>query len=93
MPRCTNVVVEPRAPESSTGTFLNRAVTNSWALASSLLFCLQGVAPGGQVVASRPPPDVFGFGVMTSTPGFTRSFQSLIPFGLPLRTRNTIVEV
>ena len=30
---------------------------------------------------------------MTATPGFTRSFQSLIPFGLPLRTRKTIVEV
>ncbi len=30
---------------------------------------------------------------MTSTPSFTRSFQSLMPFGLPLRTRNTIVDV
>ena len=30
---------------------------------------------------------------MTPMPGFTRSFQSLMPFGLPLRTRNTIVEV
>ena len=34
IPRCTNVVVAPRAPESSTGTFLNSAVTNSRALAS-----------------------------------------------------------
>lgn len=32
-------------------------------------------------------------GVMTWMSGFTRSFQSLIPLGLPLRTRNTIVEV
>ncbi len=34
MPRCTNVVVAPRAPESSTGTFLNKAATNSLAFAS-----------------------------------------------------------
>ena len=30
---------------------------------------------------------------MTPTPGLTRSLQSLMPFGLPLRTRNTIVDV
>src|SRR5215468_7151480 len=30
---------------------------------------------------------------MTCTPGRVRSAQSLIPLGLPLRTRNTIVEV
>jgi hypothetical protein len=30
---------------------------------------------------------------MTATPGFARSPQSLTPFGLPLRTRKTIVEV
>ena len=35
MPRSMNVVVEPRAPESSTGTFLYRARTNSFAFASS----------------------------------------------------------
>ncbi|AHB50418.1 hypothetical protein W911_16525 [Hyphomicrobium nitrativorans NL23] len=38
-------------------------------------------------------PDVFGLGMTTEMPGFVRSFQSLIPFGLPLRTRNTLVEV
>ena len=42
---------------------------------------------------SWPLPDVFGFGVMISTPGLTRSGQSLIPLGLPLRTTNTIVDV
>jgi hypothetical protein len=35
MPRCTKVVVEPRAPESSTGTFLNKAFTKSFTLVSS----------------------------------------------------------
>src|SRR6516162_9522779 len=39
-----------------------------------------------------PFPDVLGLGVMISTPGLTRSGQSLIPLGLPLRTTNTIVE-
>ena len=41
----------------------------------------------------RAAPEVFGFAGTTDTPGFTRSLQSLIPFGFPLRTRNTIVEV
>ena len=30
---------------------------------------------------------------MTCTPGLTRSAQSWMPLGLPLRTRNTIVDV
>jgi len=38
MPRSTNVVVAPRAPVSSIGTFLNSFVTNSRAFFSSLLF-------------------------------------------------------
>ena len=33
-PRSTKVVVEPRAPESSTGTFLKMAVTSSFAFCS-----------------------------------------------------------
>src|SRR4030095_2064973 len=37
--------------------------------------------------------EVLGLGVMTDTPGRARSFQSRIALGLPLRTRNTIVEV
>ncbi len=41
----------------------------------------------------RAPPEVFGFGVITATPGFSRSGQSWIAFGLPLRTSNTIVLV
>jgi hypothetical protein len=34
MPRWTNVVVEPRAPVSRTGTFLKRSVTNCFAVSS-----------------------------------------------------------
>ncbi len=34
MPRSTNVVVDPRAPASSTGTFLYSLPTNSLAVAS-----------------------------------------------------------
>ena len=32
--RRTNVIVDPRAPESSTGTFLNSSLTNCLAVAS-----------------------------------------------------------
>ncbi len=41
---------------------------------------------------SLPFPEVFGLGVITTTPGLTMSGQSLIPFGLPWRTTKTIVE-
>ena len=41
----------------------------------------------------RAPPELLGFGVITPTPGLTRSSQSLMCLGLPLRTRNTMVEV
>jgi hypothetical protein len=34
MPRCTNVVVAPRAPESSIGTFFSSWATNALAVAS-----------------------------------------------------------
>ena len=39
-----------------------------------------------------PLPDVFGLGVMISTFERTRSGQSLMFFGLPLRTTKTMVE-
>ncbi len=58
------------------------------------------VAPGwrcAQATAARKfqraPPDVFGLGVITATSGFSRSAQSCTPFGLPARTRKTIVLV
>ncbi len=35
---------------------------------------------------------IFGFGITTLTPGLARSAQSLMPFGLPLRTRITVVD-
>ena len=43
------------------------------------------------VLQANADPDCLG--VITWMPGLTRSFQSRMPFGLPLRTRNTIVEV
>src|SRR5881398_370856 len=40
----------------------------------------------------RALPEVAGFGVITSTPGFTRSSQPVMCFGLPLRTTSTTTE-
>src|SRR5919202_321227 len=40
----------------------------------------------------RAPPEVNGFGVTTWTPGFTRSLQSRMCFGLPFRSTNTTTE-
>src|SRR5690242_1983611 len=92
MRRWANVVVEPRAPESSTGTCLYSLATKSLALFSSLPY-LCSAQPQAARKFQRAPPEVFGFGVTTITPGLTRSSQSLMPFGLPLRTTNTIVDV
>ena len=39
------------------------------------------------------PPDVNGFGSSTSTLPVVRSSQSLMPFGLPLRTMSTTTEL
>ena len=39
------------------------------------------------------PPEVNGLGVMTSTPGLSRSSQVLMPLGLPLRTAKTTTEL
>src|SRR5579862_2703042 len=40
----------------------------------------------------RALPEVDGFGVITSTPGLTRSSQPVMFFGLPLRTTSTTTE-
>src|SRR5437763_1399612 len=40
----------------------------------------------------RALPDVDGFGVITSTPGLTRSSHPVMCFGLPLRTTSTATE-
>src|SRR5580765_5854148 len=37
-------------------------------------------------------PELNGFGVTTSIPGFSRSSQSWMPFGLPLRTTMVTTE-
>ena len=53
MPRCTKVVVEPRAPESSTGTFVKSCVTKAARVGLVAARLLQRVAPGRQVVPAR----------------------------------------
>ena len=53
MPRCTNVVVEPRAPVSSTGTFLNSLRTYSFAVASLPPGCLQRPGPAREIIPAR----------------------------------------
>ena len=40
----------------------------------------------------RAPPEVEGLGVMTSTPGLTRSSHPVMCFGFPLRTTSTTTE-
>ena len=40
----------------------------------------------------RALPEVNGFGVTTCTPGLTRSLQSVMCLGLPLRTMITATE-
>ena len=39
------------------------------------------------------PPEVNGFGVITSTPSLRRSSQVWMPFGLPGRTAKTTTEL
>ena len=93
MSRCVNVVVAPRPPPSSTGTLANSLATNSRAPASSLPPLLRAHSPRRPGRCSGRCREVFGFGTITCTPGLARSSQSLMPFGLPLRTRNTVVVV
>src|SRR5690606_42038538 len=81
MPRCTKVVVEPRAPASSTETLPYNADTNAWAAAESPPF-----APRAQPQAARQfqraPPDVLALGAITETPGLARSSHSRLSCGL-----------
>ena len=85
------MIVAPRAPVSSTGTFWK--IPRRSARARSSLPCLRTAQPHAASTFQRAPPEVFGFGVITATPGRARSSQSRIPFGFPLRTRKTTVEV
>ena len=51
-PRSTKVTVEPRAPVSSTGTFLKSSPTNSFALSAEPNF-FSRVAPRRQIIPAR----------------------------------------
>src|SRR5437660_10395916 len=44
------------------------------------------------MTSHRAPPELNGFGKTTSTPGFTRSSQVLMCFGLPLRSTKTTTD-
>ncbi len=93
MPFWTKVVVEPRAPLSSTGTLANSFCRKARALASVAPRLAFGEGVGDQVGSNRAPPPVFGLAVTTWTPGLTRSDQGLDPPSGSLRTRRTMVEV
>src|SRR2546423_7828204 len=44
------------------------------------------------MTSQRAPPELKGFGNTTSTPGFTRSSQVLMCFGLPFRSTKTTTD-
>ena len=50
-------------------------------------------APYAAITFHFAAPDESGFGVTIPTPGFTRSLQFLIFFGLPSRTAKTTIEL
>ena len=83
------------SPESRTGTWRYNCSTNFLASSSEPPF--QGplgerAPPQAATKLSLPLPDVLGFGVIMEIPGLTKSGQSRICFGFPLRTTNTIVR-
>src|SRR3954468_23801739 len=49
-------------------------------------------APYAAITFQRAPPEVNGLGVITETPGLTRSAHVLMCLGLPLRTTKTTTE-
>ena len=85
------VVVEPRPPLSRTACADSRSVTKI-ADVCPRRRRVGGRAPGRQETEAAVAGSLGIGGVMTSTPGLTRSGQSLIPLGLPLRTTKTMVE-
>ena len=85
-----NVFSESRALLSWTTTFLNSLSRLACACLSVLPS--RRHAPYAAMTFQRAPPDVNGFGVTTSTPGFRRSVHVLIFFGLPSRRMKTTTE-
>jgi len=90
-PRCAKVVVEPRAPESSTGTLRTRLATNAAPSARSPRIAAART-PRRPVVPPGPAGSL-RFGMMTRVPGRARSSQSAIRFGVALADRKTTTEV
>ena len=79
-----------RALLSCTTTFLNSF--SSFACACFGVLPALRNAPYAAITFQRAPPEVNGFGVITWTPGFSRSSHVRIFFGLPSRTMKTTTE-
>ena len=91
-PRSTNVVVDAARARIEHGHVLVEArheVAGLRVVAAGLAL---RVAPGREVVPPRAPGRL-RVRRDDGDPGFTRSSQSWIAFGLPWRTRKTIVDV
>ncbi len=85
--RSTKVVVAARPPVSKTGTLSKILVTNAFHLGRRRwVEGFLGVG-GRREVGVAALPDVLGFGKMIFTSSRARSSQSLMPLGLPARTR------
>src|SRR2546423_6369251 len=84
------VCSEARELVSCTGTL--RSSASRYARPAALSAPLWDRAPYPAIRFHRAPPDANGFGVITCTPGLTRSSQVLMPFGLPLRVAITTTE-
>src|SRR5439155_20453087 len=84
------VCSDARALVSCTGTL--RSSASRYARPAALSAPLFDFAPYPASRFHRAPPDANGFGVITCTPGLTRSSQVLMPFGLPLRVAMTTTE-
>src|SRR3954468_13369406 len=86
-----NVCSASRADLSWTAVLASTLWRKSVASAGDLPWAI--CEPYAAIRFHLAPPEVNGFGVMTSTPGLTMSSQDLIPFGLPLRTASTTTEL
>ncbi len=92
MPRSVKVTVEPRASGIEDGHMLEKLSDEFLRLGLVAVILLQCIGPRGEVV---PAGAAGGLRVRRDhlDVSFTRSGQSLMPLGLPLRTRKTMVEV
>ena len=86
----TNALVAFRPDVSRETTFLN--IRSTHAIACLSVFPSRRWAPYAAITFHFAAPEESGFGVTIPTPGFKRSLQFLIFFGLPSRTAKTTIE-